>query len=309
MALVIIRNDQKTQTWINAFKSYDSTLKVYDYSQPHPKEEVQMAAVWKHPEGSLSAYSNLKAIHSMGAGVDFILEDTKLNPDWPVLRVKDTYLASDMAEYILAQVLSVIKGLPTYHFNKFKAIWDPKPYKRISDVKVGIMGLGTLGLAASAVLEKSGFSCLGWTRSSHPEVMFPVYSGIRSLETFLSQSQILVCLLPLTPETRGILNHKNLKLLPENAHVINVARGPLIVESDLLLLLKNGHISGATLDVFSVEPLPASHPFWAHPKISITPHMASVSDPLTVVPQITSNYRSLLTGSELINRVERERGY
>lgn len=309
MALVIIRNDHKIPTWMAAFKAYDSTLKVYDYFQPHPKEDVLMAAVWKHPERSLNTYPNLKAVHSMGAGVDFILEDPNGIPDWPILRVKDNNLASDMAEYILGQVLSILKEFPKYHSNKFQGIWEPKPYRRISDVTVGIMGLGTLGLAASVLLEKCGFKCLGWTRSSNPEVSFPVYTGINSLESFLSKSQILVCLLPLTPQTRGILNRNNIKYLPENAHIINVARGPLLVESDLLEALHNGHISGVTLDVFSEEPLPGKHPFWKHPNISITPHMASVSDPMTVVPQIVENYRLLLKGGELLNRVERERGY
>lgn len=309
MAIVIIRNDHKTPIWLAAFKSFDPKLEVYDYSQPHPQNDIKMAAVWKHTEGSLNEYPNLEVVHSMGAGVDFILEDSRLNPKWQILRVKDKNLASDMAEYILAQLLSVLKELPNYHHNKIKRLWIPQPYRRISDVKVGIMGLGTLGLVAADLLEKCGFSCLGWTRESNPEVPFPVYSGMHSLKTFLNQSQILVCLLPLTPQTRGILNYSNLQSLPKNAHVINVARGPLLVESDLLLAIENGLISGATLDVFSEEPLSVTHPFWTHPKISITPHIASVSDPYTVVPQILENYWALLNGGDLLNQIALHKGY
>lgn len=309
MALVVIRNDDKTDRWLAAFKKADPTLAVYDYRQPHPREEVRMAAVWKHPAGSLAEYPNLVAVHGLGAGVDFILEDPDLNPSWPVLRVTDPYLASDMAEYILAQVMAHLRQLPEYHADQAGSVWHPRPYQRIGEVTVGLMGLGTLGMATASLLTACGFVCCGWTRASQPEVSFPVYSGTDGMKAFLGSSQVLVCLLPLTPYTRGILNRETFGALPQGAYVINVARGPLLTESHLLEALERGQLSGACLDVFSEEPLPAGHPFWKHPRIQMTPHIASVSEPASVVPQVIGNYRALLNGEKLRNEVSRKRGY
>lgn len=309
MALVVIRNDDKTDRWIRAFKSADPTVEVYDYTSPHPKEAVTMAAVWKHPKGSLSQYPNLSAVHGLGAGVDFILEDPDLKPEWPVLRVTDPYLAADMAEYILSQVLAYLRQISEYQSDKHRAVWKPRPYRRIGDVTVGLMGLGTLGLAAARLLTDVGFRCCGWTRNSKPKAEFPVFSGEAGLDSFLASSDILVCLLPLTPQTREILNRAVFARLPQGAYLINVARGPLLVEEDLLEALDRGILSGACLDVFVREPLPKTHPFWQHPAVQITPHIASVSEPGSVVPQILANYKAHAMGQKLHNLVLRERGY
>lgn len=309
MALVVIRNDDKTDRWIKAFREADPTIEVFDYARPHPKAAVTMAAVWKHPKGSLAEYPNLTAVHGLGAGVDFILEDPDLRPEWPVLRVTDPYLAADMAEYILAQVLAYLRQLPEYQTDKTNAIWAPRPYRRIGDVTVGLMGLGTLGRAAARLLTDAGFRCSGWTRHSKPEVDFPVFSGPQGMSPFLASSDVLVCLLPLTPQTRGILNREVFASLPQGAYLMNVARGPLLVEAHLLEALENGKLSGACLDVFAQEPLPGTHPFWKHRAIQITPHIASVSEPGSVVPQILANYQALLQGGKLHNLVSRGQGY
>ncbi len=309
MALVVIRNDNQTDRWISAFKTADPTLVVYDYHKPHPRDEVRMAAVWKHPAGSLSRYPNLGAVHGLGAGVDFILEDPGVNPEWPVLRVTDPFLAADMAEYILAQVLAYLRQLPEYQADKARSVWHPRPYGRIRDVTIGLMGLGALGTAAARLLTDCGFACCGWTRGSKPAVAFPVYRGTEGMKDFLASSQVLVCLLPLTPQTRGILNRDTFSWLPRGAYVVNVARGPLLVEDHLLASLQSGQLSGVCLDVFAEEPLPVDHPFWKHPGIQMTPHIASVSEPASVVPQILANYRAFLSGDKLRNEVSRQRGY
>ena len=309
MALAVIRNDHKTPGWLEAFREADPHVAGYDYARPHPKEAVTMAAVWKHPKGSLSEYPNLRAVHGLGAGVDFILEDPDLRPEWPVLRVTDPYLAADMAEYILAQVLAYLRQLPDYQIDKSRAQWKPRPYRRIGDVTVGLMGLGTLGRAAARLLASAGFSCCGWTRSSAPNTGFPVYTGPQELNPFLASADVLVCLLPLTQQTRGILNRETFRALPQGAYLMNVARGPLLVEEHLLEALDGGKLSGACLDVFAQEPLPAGHPFWDHPAVQLTPHIASVSEPGSVVPQILANYRALLKGEKLHNLVSRGLGY
>jgi glyoxylate/hydroxypyruvate reductase A len=273
-------------------------------------EDIRMAAVWKHPEGSLSVFSNLLGIHGLGAGVDFILEDATIPPAIPVLRVVDPYLASDMAEYVLAHTLAHIKQIHRYQADQLQGVWAPVPYKRFGEVTVGIMGLGQLGRAVSRLLQANGFSLVGWTRTSKPEMSFPVYTGNAGMAEFLRKSQVLVCLLPLTPLTRGILNGDLFGKLPRGSFLINVARGPLLVDDHLIEALDAGRLSGACLDVFHQEPLPGSHPFWRHPLVHMTPHVASVSDPASVAPQVISNYRSLLKGvvpSE--NRALRTRGY
>ncbi len=309
MALAILRNDDRTDSWIRALAQVAPDIPLYDYHQPHPKEAVRMVGVWKHPSGSLGEYPNLLGIHGLGAGVDFILEDPGLPEGVPVLRVVDPYLASDMAEYVLAQILSGLRQLPAYTLDQSANRWNPRVYNRIEDVRVGIMGLGTLGKAVADLLVRTGFDVRGWTARTQPATGYPVFQGPAGRQPFLSQSDILVCLLPLTPQTRGILNRSVFEQLPAGARLINVARGPLLNEEHLLEALGTGQVAHASLDVFSQEPLPKGHPFWGHPGISMTPHVASVSEPESVAAQVIANYRALLAGDPLENEVSRERGY
>ena len=309
MGLVILRNDDLVNRWKEALQQAAPDIPVYAMGEEVPCEAIQMAAVWKHPPGSLSAFPNLKGIHCLGAGVDFILEDRSIPQELPVMRVVDPFLASDMAEYVLAQIMAYLKGIHRYRLDQVSGSWLPGPYKRIGDVTVGIMGLGTLGRSVAELLVKSGFSPVGWTRDSNPDVDFPIFRGDEQRNAFLQESDILVCLLPLTPDTRGILDYKMLSCLPKGALLIYVASGPLLVDEDLIRALDEGLLSGACLDVFHTEPLPASHPFWKHERVHMTPHVASVSDPDSVAPQIIDNYRRLTSGRPLKNKVSRERGY
>ena len=183
-------------------------------------------------------------------------------------------------------------------------------YKRqIKDTRVGILGLGTLGQAVAADMLKLGFRVQGWARSSKEIPGIAVYSGKKQLNTFLEKTSILVCLLPLTVETEGILNKALFLQLPKGAYIINVARGGHLNVQDLIQALDTKHLSGASLDVFHSEPLPQDHNLWQHPKVHITPHVASVSDPQAVVPQIMENYRRLKEGKNLLNRVSSRKGY
>ena len=309
MALAILRNDNRTAAWISALAALAPDIPLYDYHQPHPRAAIRMVGVWKHPRGSLGEYPNLLGVHGLGAGVDFILEDPALPEGIPVLRVVDPYLASDMAEYVLAQILSHLRQLPAYTRDQSSGTWNPRPYRRIEDIRVGIMGLGTLGKAVADLLVRAGFDVRGWTARSQPDTGYPVFQGPEGRKAFLSESDILVCLLPLTPETRGILDQQVFGQLPAGAALINVARGGLLHEEDLLQALGTGHIAHACLDVFSQEPLPKGHSFWKHPKISMTSHVASVSEPESVAVQVVANYRALLAGDPLTNEVSRERGY
>lgn len=308
MAIVIIRQDGKSASWKKAIAAQAKGIPIYDFEEDHPREVVKMAIVWKHPEGSLSAYPNLGCIASFGAGVDFIFNDPGLPDEIPVTRVVDPVLATDMSEFVIARILGHLKNLQAYTLEHQQRIWNPKQYKRIRDVSVGIMGLGALGSALAKDLDALGFRTHAWVYSQGTREI-KTFTGQEGLQAFLQETDILVCLLPLTPETQGILNKDLFRQLRPSAYIINVARGGHLVDEDLLEMIDSGHLSGAALDVFHEEPLPENHPFWGHPLIAFTPHVASVSDPDSVIPQLLENYRRLCQGEPLINLVSREKGY
>ena len=309
MAIVIIRQDNKIGLWKNALQNADNSIRVYSYLEDHPKDEITMAVIWKHPTGSLASYPNLKCIASAGAGVDYIFEDDNRPKNIPITRIVDPYLASDMSEHVLSVILAHLKNLNQYKLDQVANIWEPKEYQRISEVTVGILGLGELGSLCASDLNRVGFNVQGWGRSKKHIKGVTTFSGAAEQQHFLRTSDVLVCLLPLTPVTEGILNKPLLSLLPKNAYVINVARGGHMVDEDLIELLNNNHLSGACLDVYHTEPLPKTHPFWNHEKISMTPHYASVSNTNSVMPQIVANYKRLDSGEELCNLVDSDKGY
>jgi len=309
MSIVIIRQDDKINLWKEALQKAAPEIKVYSYLEEHPVDEIEVALVWKHPESTFSKYPNLKYIASSGAGVDFIFADASIPKQIPITRVVDTMLASDMSEYIVAVIFSYLKNLNTYKIAQTKTIWKPKPYRRISDLKVGILGFGALGAVLAEDLVRFGFKTQAWATSQKSMKDVTTFVGQDQLPIFLSTTQILVCLLPLTNETQGILNKALFQQLPLGAHVVNAARGGHVVDADLIEMIDNGHLSGASLDVYHQEPLANEHPFWAHEKINMTPHYASVSDTDSVVPQIIENYRRMKKHAPLLHLVSPEKGY
>ncbi|MBD0849567.1 2-hydroxyacid dehydrogenase [Maribacter arenosus] len=309
MGIVIIRQDDKIGMWKEALQLYAPQIPVYSYLEDHPREAIKMALVWKHPKGTIVGYPNLECIASSGAGVDFLFEDPQLPSHIPITRVVDEYLAMDMSEHVIALILAQLKNLYHYKVDQGNTIWKPIAYKRIADMTVGIMGLGALGSVLAKDLVRFGFRVQGWSGSEKNIKGVKTFTGSHAQAEFLQSTQILVCLLPLTPSTTGILNAELFNQLPKGAHVINVARGGHLVDEDLLKMLDNGHLAGACLDVYHQEPLRSDHPFWEHPKVHMTPHYASVSDTNSVVPQIIENYRRLISGEALLNRVSDTKKY
>ncbi|MBT8315370.1 MAG: glyoxylate/hydroxypyruvate reductase A [Maribacter sp.] len=308
MGIVIIRQDDKIELWQKALRRNTADIPIYSYLEEHPEEQIKMALVWKPPLGSLGKYKNLECIASSGAGVDFLFKDKEL-PNVPITRVVDEYLAKDMSEHVIALIFSHLKNLNQYKVDQFNKVWKPIDYHRIEDLTIGIMGLGALGKVLAEDLLRFGFKVLGWSGSRKDLSGIKTFAGQKEKTTFLNATQILVCLLPLTKETTGILNKDLFSQLPKGAHVINVARGGHLVDKELLEMLDNEHLSGASLDVYHQEPLSTEHPFWEHPKVHMTPHYASVSDTDSVVPQILENYRRLENGQELLNLVSKTKGY
>ena len=309
MSVLVVCPGKDPENWVNALKNQHPGMNIYVYPEEHDPEEVEFAITWNHPRGLFKNYPNLKVVASMGAGVDHILSDEALPEGIRVTKIIDETLTEDMGDFVLSQVMNHLRGLHHYVKAQSKKEWEKFQYKRPQNTKVGIMGLGVLGNAVADKLHKNFFQVYGWSRTEKNCDNVTSFHGKDQLEEFLENSEILICLLPLTEDTRNILNADLFDMLPEGAYIINVARGEHLVEHDLMEMINNGHLSGASLDVFREEPLPEEHPFWEHPSINITPHVASLTKPESVVAQIAENYDRMKEDEPLKNKVEMEKGY
>jgi glyoxylate/hydroxypyruvate reductase len=273
------------------------------------RAEIDYALVWRPVPGLLASLPNLKLIVGLGAGVDALLEDSTLPRTVPLARLVDPYMTDAMSEYVVFQVLRLHRQDIDYLNQQRARIWEEREQKNAAERRVGILGFGTLGEDCGRKLKAIGFEVAGWSRSPHEAPGFATYSGPAGLGEILARSDILVCLLPLTPQTQGILNADAFARLPPGAAIVNAGRGGHLVEPDLVPALDSGQLSGAVLDVFHEEPLPADHPFWAHPRIIVTPHVAAETHPPTAAAIIREEIRRFETGLPLENRVDLARGY
>ncbi|MCS7269366.1 MAG: glyoxylate/hydroxypyruvate reductase A [Geminicoccaceae bacterium] len=309
MVLLFASPDDDPVAWTRALRRRLPELEIRVYPDLGDPEAIEAALVWSPPPGLLAALPRLRVILSLGAGVDRLLEDPTLPPEVPICRMVDPSLTRSMAEFVLLHVLRYHRFLDVYEEQQRRAQWRlllPRPPEA---TVVGIMGLGELGTAAANLLRGHGFSVKGWSRTRKTLEGVKTYAGRDELDAFLADLSILVCLLPLTPETRGILDRGLFARLPEGARLVNLARGGHLVEEDLLEALESGRLAHATLDVFAREPLPADHPFWRHPKITVTPHAAAYSLPESGAEVVAENLRRLRAGRPLLHLVDRARGY
>jgi glyoxylate/hydroxypyruvate reductase A len=274
-----------------------------------PLERVSYALVWKPKPGLLNALPGLKAILSLGAGVDHLLHDPQLPGGVPIVRTLDAGFANQMSEYALYGVLYFHRQMGDYMRQQRRGQWRQLPALTASECSVGVMGLGILGMDFVHKLMGLGYRVLGWSRTpkSIPGVL--TFCGPGGFEPFLAGLRVLVNCLPLTPETRGVLNARTFATLPRGAAIVNIARGAHLVEGDLLAALDSGHLSGALLDVFQEEPLPSAHAFWQHPKIVITPHIAGQAITELMVSQVADNIRRIERGQPPLGSVDPARGY
>lgn len=309
MSLAIIYPNRDVSDWVAALQACDPTLNVEVWPEICNPEDVEFALCWNHPAGVLQQFPNLKCISSLGAGVNHLLNDITRPLDIPLVRLVDDDLKQSMAEYVMLGVLEHFRRFKDYRQQQIDNEWKVQRNPHISELGIGIMGCGELGRYVANKLSAFGFSVYGWNRSPKEISHIPVFSGNDELGVFLKKADILVCLLPLTTETENILNAQTFSCLPPNAYLINVARGSHLVDNDLLAVLDSGRLSGALLDVFREEPLPKQHPFWKHNKITITPHIASVTNPQSAAAQIVENYRRAINTEPLLNLVDVEGGY
>ncbi len=309
MALLIIAPDIRVTSWVKHLSALRPGIDIRVWPQTGNADEIEFVLSWNHPPGELKKYRHLMCIASLGAGVEHILADPELPAGVPVTRVVEHSMAQSMSEYVVLCVLNHCRQFDAYRTDQAHKQWHPRKPLLAEDTGIGIMGLGQLGADAAKKLDNLGFSVAGWSR--RPKDIDGVHSfcGVAGLAKFLSRSHILICLLPLTAATKGILNRRTFAQLPVGAYVINVARGQHLNEKDLVAALDSGQLSGACLDVFELEPLPPDHPFWSHPQITVTPHISSITFPRAVAPQIIENYRRAQTGKPLLHVVDIKRGY
>jgi glyoxylate/hydroxypyruvate reductase A len=275
--------------------------------------DVAYAATWLPPAGAFGALPNLRAIFSLGAGVDGVLKDHAL-PQVPIVRVVDPHLMRRMTEYVTLHVLMHHRRQRLYDEQQRRSLWHEHAQPRAGEVNVGIMGLGMLGRDAAEVLARLGFRVAGWSRSPRQLPGIETFHGAAGLDAFLARTEILVCLLPHTPATEAILNLALMRKLKRDgalggAYLINAGRGMLQVDADIAAALEEGTLAGATLDVFPTEPLPATSPLWTHPKATITPHNSAASVPEEVVAYIVRQIERFEAGQGLENVIDRVSGY
>jgi len=272
-------------------------------------EEIDYALVWKPPTGMLASLPRLRAILSLGAGVDHLFLDERLPEGMPITRMVDAGLAPQMSEYALYGVLHFHRSMDQYAHLQRTAQWKQLPAVAPSQRTIGIMGLGVLGGDFACKAQVMGWRVSGWSRRARGLEGMTEYQGEAGLAPFLAATQILVNFLPLTQSTQGILNARLFAQLPRGAYLVNLARGGHLVEEDLLAALDSGQLGGAMLDVFAREPLPGEHPFWRHPKIVLTPHIAGQAIAELMVEQVVDNIRRLERGESPTGLVDRRRGY
>lgn len=287
----------------------DLDVFVHGRDEYDPKA-IDYALGFRPEPGLLGSLPNLKVVFSLGAGVDGFLSDPNYPKHIPLVRFVDHQLSREMAQYCVMHTLIHHRQQRLFdQFQREKKWRQAVPPRQTEDTRIGILGIGEIGTMVAERLRDHDFRVAGWSRARKHIAGVESFAGQAELEAFLNRSDILICLLPLTADTRHILNMATFRQLPKDAFVINVARGGHLKEDDLIAAIDSGHLSGATLDVFETEPLPASSPLWSHPKITVTPHVAAISDPRVMVRNAVEGIVRHKAEKPLENVVDLARGY
>ena len=307
MRVLLAIGGARCSDWSDAFAAALPDAQI-DLAAARP-DSVDYVVAWRpHPQTFVNTRVR-KAIFNLGAGADALLATPSLPADVPIYRLEDAGMAEQMAEYVTHAVLRAYREFDAYREAQDARSWKPRPPAPKSSFRVGLLGVGVLGRAVARALAVLEFPLAGYARTPRQTRGVEMWIGPDALRDFLAASRVLVCLLPATPQTRNLLDRRTLGYLPRGAHVINVSRGDLIVDEDLIALLDSGHVASATLDVFRTEPLPADHPFWHHPGVTLTPHVAAATLITESTEQVAAKIRSLERGVAPAGLVDRARGY
>lgn len=306
MRIAFFWNDGRAEPWVKGFQEILPQAEIVPWKTGDAPADY--AVVWAPSQEFLDAQPRLKGIFNMGAGVDALLK-LRLPANVPVVRLDDAGMSVQMAEYVCQAVIRHFRELDGYEADARAGKWTFRKPNARADFTVGIMGLGVLGERVAKALTAFEFPVLGWSRIAKTIDGVHCYAGQAQFNDFLAATRVLVCLMPLTPETTNIMNRDTLSRLKPGAFVINVARGAHLVEEDLLALLEDGQVAGATLDVFRTEPLPVGHAFWAHPKITITPHTSARTLREETIAQIAGKIAAMARGEPVAGVVDLSRGY
>lgn len=308
MSIVLIHQRADLTDFKTLLQKELPDTKIELYNEVTQPEEVEFAISWKHPHGIFKAFPNLKVIASFGAGVYHILSDKELPEHVRITKIVNDQLTKDMCDFVLMQCLNYLRKTPFYFKKQEKKQWKAQNYRAPKKVNVGILGLGTLGKAVAETLVSFNFKVRAWSNTAKKVKGVESFSK-HQLNSFLKNTHILVCLLPLTEETKGILDKSVFNQLPDYSCLINVARGAHLNEQDLKQAIEKHKIEAAFLDVFNEEPLPAEHWFWSHEAVHITPHIASLTQPVEVLGQLTENYKRFKAGEKLKHEINIEKAY
>lgn len=306
MSIALVIPDRKLDSLVEKLNALLPDVLIQQWPDYCAPEQVQMAVVWKQPQGSLAALSNLKSLQSFGAGVDSIVSDPTL-PDLPLSRIVDPALASSMVNYLAGVVLHYQLRLDLFQRQQQQQLWKAKSPRVIKHISV--LGLGELGQAAAQYFLQQGYQVSGWSRSLKQLEGVHCYEGEVGFKQAVADADVVICLVPLTAQTTNFLNTERFAAFKQGAIFINVARGAIVDDAALLAALDAGQLEAACLDVFREEPLPATDAYWRHPAVLLTPHCSAVTNVDTAIHQIVENYQRTINGLPLKHLVNRERGY
>ena len=294
--------------WEQRLTPHMSSIRFVDLMSDEAMQ-ADVALVWAPPSGRLAALPHLRGIIMQGQGVDHMMADASVPRNIPLVRLVDPDMSAALSHWTILAALDFWRDGPYYRARQREKIWAPKPQRPAQGGIVGVMGVGAIGSVVATRFAGLGFRVKGWARTRRQLDQVTVYAGMKELDNFLQDVQILVSVLPLTPKTRGIMNADLLAKLAPGACVINAGRGSQIVDDDLLTALESGQIEAAVLDVFETEPLPSSHPFWSHDQIIVWPHVAAQTNPETAAQQVATAIDAIMAGKTPANQVDWRRGY
>ncbi|MBC3366001.1 glyoxylate/hydroxypyruvate reductase A [Pseudomonas sp. SWRI154] len=308
MALLYKADPVRGEHWRRLFAEQAPDIEWRAWPDIGDPRDIQYLAAWQAPDEIETLLPNLQVLFALSAGVDQ-LDLGRLPPSLPVVRLLDPGITQGMCEYASFAVLSVHRDMLRYRQQQAERCWQAHPLVPARQRRVGVMGLGLQARQILATLAPFGFALSGWARSKHQIDGVACHAGPEQLPAFLAQCDIVLCVLPLTEQTQGILNRQLFEQLPKGAALINMGRGGHLIEADLLDALASGQLSTAVLDVLTQEPAAPEHPFWQHPQILLTPHIAAMTQPETAFGVLLENIRRHQRGESMLGRIDRERRY